>query len=156
MERHPNYLEYRAIFDNVVRDILAGKLEHIQNEWHCGTAHCVRGWFEVKASKLFHNQDYCPVTEMFVDADGSSENYGAIFKGYSQTITSNTEKCGYLTGYDVQDLLLMFRGSNTHDDIRYWAQRLGIDLSNNNELNNVKNLPTNNVRSQVVRVTPLS
>lgn len=40
--------EYKEIFDQVVQDILSGKLEHDQSQWHCGSAHCVGGWFEVK------------------------------------------------------------------------------------------------------------
>ena len=129
MEKHPNYLEYRKIFDQVVRDILEGKLEYDQTEWHCGTAHCVRGWFEVKAAKHFYNQDYNPMNETFVNADGTVQHYSAIFDDPSGVVMTPTEIVAYLTGYNWKTLMFMFDIKNTHADIRRWAITLDIDLS---------------------------
>lgn len=157
MEKHPNYLEYRKIFDQVVRDILEGKLDHDQTEWHCGTAHCVRGWFEVKASKHFYNQDYDPITGMFVNADGTVQQQPAIFTIIPSTKITNTEKVAYLTGYDEAILTQLFQGRNTLYLIAELATRLGIDLSTTTISSNVN--PLNqiaNVQPIVVRVTGFS
>lgn len=39
--------EMRYIMDG----ILSGRMEHKQNEWHCGTAHCFAGWGELLGKK---------------------------------------------------------------------------------------------------------
>lgn len=138
------------IFDRVVRDILDGKLEHDQTAWHCGTAHCVRGWFEVKAAKHFYNQDYNPITETFVNPDGTVHNYSAIFGDFNIRSRSPLEQCSYLTGYDFTTLAYMFDSYNTHTAIKKYAQSLGINLSP------TINECVKNVLPQMVRVTSIS
>lgn len=41
-------IENWKLVEQIIKDIKAGKLAHDQRNWHCGTAHCIAGWFEIK------------------------------------------------------------------------------------------------------------
>lgn len=57
---------------HILEGIKSGRLEHVQGEFHCGSAHCVAGWYVVlNAQKL--GLVYIPEDETFEPSDPEAD-----------------------------------------------------------------------------------
>ena len=151
MKKHPEWKKYKRIFDQVVYDILDGNLEHKQADWHCGTAHCVCGWFEIKT--LFKEEFYDSEEQLFIRGN-SSFMASKLFNEVEETLKLDCYNVSeikanivsYLTGYSFKSLANLFSSINSKEYIRILATRMGISVPplekvvvNENDYQNVKN-----------------
>ena len=131
--RKHQQLYYREIFDQVVREILDGQLEHNQQVWHCDSAHCVCGWFEMRTiDDVLEQYVYKPgnpsfkylVNDIYYSTNTLFRETGKYLDGPVMSIKHKI--VAELTGYDAKLLDNMFLTSNKKEDIRRVAQQLGI------------------------------
>jgi hypothetical protein len=96
-----------------ILDFKTGAKEHKQDEWHCGTAHCLAGWK--------HFDDARKVLE---EIDYNESGWGIV--GYPNKGINNTEDyAANVWGLDPGEADVLFDGDNTLADI---AEKL-IEIS---------------------------
>ena len=111
-----NKKEGRQLLREVVEGILDGSLDHNQEYYHCGTAHCVAGWFEVKYGEKM-GWCYHPEVERFHEISclelGKTEAFLPMFQSeYHSKVISD------LTGIKEVPLEMLFSSNNTKEGIR--------------------------------------
>lgn len=53
--------------DEIITGIEQGELEHVQDSFHCGTAHCIAGWKVVRDFENAHKgQDISPCEDIYL------------------------------------------------------------------------------------------
>ena len=97
---------YRAKLKEAVEGILSGKLKHDQEFFHCRSAHCVIGWYEMLT--LDEHQYY--------EKDFST--FGVHLNRLSPFESLLYKKISKETGYSKKDIINLAKATNKKKDIK--------------------------------------
>ncbi len=99
---------YKAKLKEAVEGILSGKLKHNQKLFHCGSAHCVIGWYEM----------------LTLDKNESADDF--TFFGHIKRLSTAKnlyDQISKETGYSRENLVELADTNNTKEDIkRIWER----------------------------------
>lgn len=116
-----NQAYYRLKLKEAVEGILSGELNHKQSNWHCGSSHCVCGWYEVLT--LEEGYKYVPELEMFESLGKDIYCYSSPRYVKSAPPWSREEWVSYETGYGEDDICELFDSENSKKDIeKIWGR----------------------------------
>lgn len=110
-----------GILDKVVRGVESGRLDHRQEHFHCGSAHCIAGWYEVLWNHEFRGVSYNAYAEVFSDSGVFSSEE---FRGRDHEVVISEH-----TGLDKEDLEYLFHAARTIEEIIERWEKMCITLS---------------------------